>query len=124
MILIHTLLDSTREGFDSCAYEVNDEHIFRFPKVKQAAEQLKVEIDLLPRLQRQANLQIPNFEYIGTQLTNGFPFVGYRKIKGIALQNRLFASLNRPARFELMRRMANFLPGRHPAPRVRAGARI
>ena len=104
------------EGFDSCAYEVNNEYIFLFPKSSEAAKQLRVEIALLPRLLKHVDIQIPSFEYIGSQLDNGFPFVGYKKIEGVALDNTLLTNLDESSRTQFIKQLANFLQRLHSFP--------
>ena len=42
------------------------------------------------------------FEFKGTQINNGFPFVGYRMIKGIPLTRELIAGLDSKSRRQLV----------------------
>ena len=97
------------EGYDSQAYLVNNDYIFRFPMFKRSGKQLEIEINLLPRLQRCVGVPIPNFEYVGSQPGNKLPFVGYRKIAGVPLEGGLLASLDPTLRNRLIQRLAEFL---------------
>lgn len=103
------------EGMDSKAFLVNQELIFRFPKFADIAEKLKIEISLLPKLHSYLELQIPEFKYIGQQ-ENSFPFVGYSKIGGEALEKELFESLDRETQERLIKQIADFFLSLHSFP--------
>jgi aminoglycoside phosphotransferase (APT) family kinase protein len=68
-------------GMDSRAFDVNGEYVFRFPQFQEAAKKLRTEIGLLPRLESHLDVAVPRFEFVGTQVHNSFPFVGYRAIR-------------------------------------------
>lgn len=72
------------EGYDSVAFEVSDEWVFRFPKRDDVEQQLLVEMRLLPVLARDSPLRVPEYEFKGTP-TRRFPrhFGGYRKVPGV-----------------------------------------
>ncbi len=75
-------------GWDSFVLEVNDELIFRFLMREDAAERQQQEIRLLPHLVPKLSTPIPRFEYIGRGDGDyPFPFIGYRKLHGIALED-------------------------------------
>lgn len=103
------------EGMDSKAFLVNDDLIFRFPKLEEVAKQLEVEIALLPKLQKTVALAIPRFEYIGKQ-ENGFSFVGYQKIHGEELSGKVLASLDSRVRDNIFKQLSNFLQQIHAFP--------
>lgn len=105
------------EGMDSKAFLVNDELIFRFPKLEEVAKQLEVEIALLPKLQKIFTLAIPDFEYIGEQ-ENGFSFVGYKKIHGEELSRKVLGSLDSRTRDNIFKQLSNFLQQIHAFPLV------
>lgn len=71
------------EGWDSTAFQVNDQWVFRFPKRSEVEAQLLVEVEVMPRLAQEAPLMVPDFRFLGrpTQL---FPrhFGGYEIIPG------------------------------------------
>src|SRR6478735_3691006 len=76
------------EGWDSSAWEVNGDLIFRFPKRAEVADWLRREIALLPALAEALPLPVPRFSHIalsGAPTEPAFPFVGYRKLDGVAL---------------------------------------
>lgn len=108
-------IDPAGEGMDSKAFLVNQELIFRFPKFEDIAEKLKTEISLLPKLHSYLELQIPEFKYIGHQ-ENNFPFVGYSKIGGEALEKELFESLDRETQERLIKQIADFFLSLHSFP--------
>ncbi len=104
------------EGFDSRVFLVNCIYIFRFPKHSKSAQQLEVEIALLPELQRHLDLSIPSFEYVGRQQRNDFSFVGYRKIVGDALEKDYLYELDESLRDRLIRDVATFIEQLHSFP--------
>jgi len=72
------------EGWDSAAYLVNDEWIFRFPKRQERQEWLESELSVLRLLgTQQLELSIPVPVYLGKP-SQRFPcgFMGYRLIGG------------------------------------------
>ena len=104
------------EGLDSKAFIVNDEFIFRFPKHEEVVSQFKAEISLLPKLRPQVRLEIPNFEYVGQQQENGFPFVGYKKIHGVGLERELLSRLSSDLQNKLIREISDFIQQVHSFP--------
>jgi aminoglycoside 2''-phosphotransferase len=84
----HVNLSTVRylgEGYDSTAFDVNDEWVFRFPKREDIEQQLLLEMRVLPVLQRRSPpIPIPAFRFHG-QPTPAFPrhFVGYPKLAGV-----------------------------------------
>jgi aminoglycoside phosphotransferase (APT) family kinase protein len=75
---------SLGEGWNSRAYLINGEWVFRFPKRKDVEEILSKELKLLPRLSPRLPISIPHFCF--AELSPGlFPFAyaGYRKMDGV-----------------------------------------
>jgi aminoglycoside phosphotransferase (APT) family kinase protein len=72
------------EGYDSTAFEVDREWVFRFPKRGDVERQLLVELMVLPILAAQSPLPVPEFRFSGVP-SQLFPrhFGGYRKIPGV-----------------------------------------
>ncbi|MDP9176766.1 MAG: phosphotransferase [Gemmatimonadota bacterium] len=72
------------EGYDSRAFDVNDEFVFRFPKRADVEAQLLIETAILPRLAERTPVPIPAFSFHGKPSPD-FPrhFVGYPKLPGI-----------------------------------------
>ena len=87
-LAIQTVKPITK-GWDSFVLEVNDEFIFRFPTREDVIEPFYRELRLLPVLEQLLSTPIPHFEYVGRDSTNyyPYPFVGYRKIGGFALDD-------------------------------------
>jgi aminoglycoside phosphotransferase (APT) family kinase protein len=74
------------EGWDSAAWEVNGDLVFRFPKRADVATWLRYEIALLPLLGPTLPVSAPHFAYIAEpSATFPYPFVGYRKLPGVPL---------------------------------------
>jgi aminoglycoside phosphotransferase (APT) family kinase protein len=108
------------EGWDSAAWEVNGEVIFRFPKRAVVAGWLEREIALLPHLGPALPVPIPRFTYVarrGAPTDPAFPFVGYRKLEGVFL-DRVPGFLG-PAS-PLIPQLGAFLRALHAFPRERA----
>lgn len=55
------------EGRYNCAYEVNNEYVFRFPKNLQAEKDCQKEIYLLENLKKCVNLSIPDFNFVANK---------------------------------------------------------
>lgn len=77
-------LEYMGEGWESVAYRVNGDYIFRFPKREYVGKCLKLEINLLPQLAPMLDVAVPNFEFISTTPGTHFPypFVGYKLLEG------------------------------------------
>jgi aminoglycoside phosphotransferase (APT) family kinase protein len=71
------------EGYDSTAFDVNGEWVFRFPKRDDVERQLLRELRAMPVLAQQSPLPVPAFSFHG-QPSPGFPrhFGGYAKLPG------------------------------------------
>ena len=108
------------EGMDYLALKVNDEYVFRFPKLAEAAAKLEVEAALLPELQGRLDLRIPSPELVGVDPSTGLTFVGYRWIEGVPLEQEIFSTLGSEAQIGLMEQIARFLPDLHAFPIDRA----
>lgn len=98
-----------KDGFDSCAYEVNGNLIFRLPKRAEVAKQLLAEIAFLPRIRSKSRIAIPDFRFMGIP-TDNYPyhFVGYAKLVGTDQTN---ARVCLP--HEEIERLAKFLQALH-----------
>jgi len=93
------------EGDNSKAFLVNENYIFRFPKRKEVKQQIGREISVLPKIRSALNLQIPDFEFISPELH----YVGYKKIEGAVLTNKIFQSLKKKEQDFLEKTIAEFL---------------
>jgi len=72
-----------QEGWDSRAYVVNDEWIFRMPKRANVVPSLMVERRLLPLLEEALPVDVPRFEWHGVPSDRfPHPFSGYRLLPG------------------------------------------
>jgi aminoglycoside 2''-phosphotransferase len=114
------------EGMDSKAFVVNSDYIFRFPKFKWSGGQLGIEIKLLPELKKYVTLNIPNFEFIGKQ-ESSLPFVGYKKIHGVALDEEYISKMNEDELNNLVKQISHFLNEIHSFPvdkAVKAGVEV
>jgi aminoglycoside 2''-phosphotransferase len=106
------------EGWSSLVLEVNRELIFRFPRRPEIVPGLEKEMALLPVLAQALSVAVPRFEFIGRGGAEpDWPFVGYRKILGVALAREGL----RPAQAgRLAQRVAQVLSELHRFPVPRA----
>ncbi len=108
------------EGWDSAAWEVNGNLIFRFPKRAEVATWLRREIALLPALAAALPVPIPHFIHLalsGAPTDPTLPFVGYRKLEGVFLDTA--PQFLHPAS-PLLSPLAAFLRALHAFPHERA----
>lgn len=72
-----------REGWDSVAYLVNGEWVFRFPKRREVDARLQREVRLLDALVGELPLPVPQVRWRG-QPSSAFPFhfMGYQLLPG------------------------------------------
>jgi aminoglycoside phosphotransferase (APT) family kinase protein len=96
------------QGWDSDAFEVNGEWIFRFPPRPETEAALRKEAALLPELAPALPLPVPVPEIVAR---NEVSFVGHRKLEGQAL---------RVVRPGLAEQLAGFLSALHSFPVARA----
>lgn len=105
------------EGWDSVAFLVNHEWVFRFPKNKKSSKCLEREICLLPKLAPLFKVAIPHFTFIGKP-TETFEryFVGYRKLAGEPLKKEVLQSLPPKTQERVLHQLAEFLKILHAFP--------
>ncbi|WP_246020240.1 aminoglycoside phosphotransferase family protein [Lysinibacillus telephonicus] len=96
------------EGWMNTAYLINHELVFRFPKDKDGAIDIKKEIKALLYLKKHISLNIPEFIYCGKQ-DNGYPFVGYRLLTGEPMNEQLFCSLPSETKEKISYQIAEFI---------------
>lgn len=108
------------EGWDSAAWEVNGDLVFRFPKRAEVATWLRREIALLPLLASMLPVPVPRFTYIAEpSAAFPYPFAGYRKLPGVPLAGAP-APIVQPER--LAAQVGAFLTALHRFPVARVAA--
>lgn len=100
------------EGDNSKAFVVNGNYIFRFPKKEKVKREIQREICVLPKIKSAVGIYIPDFEFISPELN----FVGYQKINGHILSNKIFRSLPKNQKVEIYKTLGNFLTQIHSFP--------
>ena len=108
------------EGMDNVAVTVNDEYVFRFPKIEKAAVRVAVEAALLPELQKGLDLRIPCPEFVGTDPRTDLSFSGYRRLDGVPLAPEVLFGLDPAVRASLMEQIVRFVRQLHAFPVDRA----
>lgn len=100
------------EGLDSKAYLVNDEYIFKKSKHREAAENMKKEIQVLNYLDGKLSLKIPKIELYDEENS----LCGYKQIKGQILTPGMFQAMTKEEQDELAEDIAQFLEELHSVP--------
>src|SRR5262249_27737904 len=102
------------EGYDSIAFDVNGEWVFRFPKRADVEQQLQLELRVLPLLAPRVRLPLPSFRFQGRPSTLfARSFAGYRKLPGVPGISVAFGDRLPP---EIARQMGRFLSALHACP--------
>ena len=106
------------EGWNSSAFLVNEDLVFRFPKREDVEQKLDKELKLLPRLQEQLPVAIPQLAF-ATRSPAHFPFIyaGHKKLDGFFGWNTSNEALHPEA---LARSVAETLSALHQFPRGEA----
>jgi len=101
-------------GYDSEAFLINHDHVFKFPKHQTASKNLRKEALALREIKNQLPLPIPDPEFLGVpaEIFDKY-FMGYRKIDGVILTPEKFHSLGEQAKDEAAKDLASFLRALH-----------
>ena len=100
-------------GYDSVAYLVNGEYVFKAKfsaNKKKGYEKEKAIYDFL-NSKLSSNIKIPNIEF--SHITDDVSILGYRQIKGKFLSPELYATLSKEEQQLLKQDIANFLRQLH-----------
>ncbi len=100
-------------GYDSVAYLVNGEYVFKIKfsaNKKKGYEKEKAIYDFLNR-KLSTNIKIPNIEY--SHISDEISILGYKKIKGKFLSPELYSTLSEEERQLLKQDIAEFLRKLH-----------
>ncbi len=100
-------------GYDSVAYIVNDEHIFKMKfsaNKKKGYEKEKAIYDFLNR-KLHTDIEVPNIEY--SYISDEISILGYKKIKGKFLNPAVYLSMSEEEKEILKYDIAKFLRQMH-----------
>lgn len=101
------------EGYDSKAYLVNNEYIFKIKfsaNKKKGYEKEKVIYNFLNK-NLENYIKIPNIEY--SLISDEISILGYKEIKGKLLSPKLYATLSEEEKLSLKQDIADFLRKMH-----------
>ncbi len=101
------------EGYDSRAYIVNNEYVFKIKfsaNKKKGYEKEKAIYDFLNK-RLNTTINIPNIEY--SYISDDISILGYKEIKGIFLTPEIYLSLSKEKQELLKRDIAMFLRQMH-----------
>lgn len=108
------------KGMDNIAYEADGEWIIRFPLHDVSAMNLRMQVETSKLLKKYISTQIPYFELEGVDPETGFPFAGYRKIKGKQLTLGMIKLLDARQKNKLCAELTEFLAQLHAIPVIEA----
>ena len=99
-------------GYDSIAYLINNEYVFKikFSKTKKGYKEEKIVYDFL-KTNLNTNIKIPNIEY--SYMGNDVEILGYKKIKGTILSPDIYNSMTTEEQEQLKNDIAIFLKQLH-----------
>lgn len=100
------------EGFDSIAYLVNYEYIFKQSKHDEARKNLKKETQVLNYIKGKVTLRIPDIEYYSEE----YGVCGYKEIKGEKLTPIIYKNMSDDEKDKLAQDIALFLREMHSMP--------
>ena len=92
------------EGFDSQAFIINGDYVFKFLKHPNSVRHLEVEVALLAKLRDHVSIAVPRYEFIAKK--DDMPFVGYRKITGLPLDPNSLSRFREELRNRLIEDLA------------------
>ncbi len=95
------------DGFDSQAYQINKEWVFKIPRRDDVWKRLLVEKEMLNSFHSVSPVQVPHVEFIGDKV------LGYRMVQGEPLRDELFRSLSDRNRDKLGEELGLFLSSLH-----------
>lgn len=101
-------------GYDSEAYIVNEDVIFKFPKHGKAAVNLYKEAHVLLEIRDRLPIKVPEVKFLGKAENEGaMAFVGYEKLTGEQMTPELIDSLSEERMDELAQEIAAFFKALH-----------
>lgn len=101
-------------GYDSEAYVVNEEYVFKFPRHEIAAKNLYKEAKVLLQIHDQLPIKVPEIKFVGPSDQPGqMLFVGYEKIGGEELTPDIIQTLDEETLDSLAKEVAGFFTVLH-----------
>lgn len=93
-------------GYDSNVIVLDEKIVFSFPKPKyDCLEKMQRQIRIVPLLNKEITLRIPNFKYIPENKL----FAGYQYVAGAPLSNKIIKGLSPKQREACAKQVANFI---------------
>lgn len=92
-------------AFGNDVFLINDEFIFRFPRVEQTVNHLKYEIEFLEFLKPRVKVNIPQY----THISKKEDFAGYEIIPGKHLTSSAFKTLNKKNKEKVINELIAFI---------------
>lgn len=110
-------LTGPRSGTSNWCFLVDGEWIFRFPKDREAEQELGRELMVLPRLRTGSGVAFPAYELFG-EPSERYPlrFAAYRAIPGEGLRREILERLPAAVRGRIAQQIGGFLADLHDHP--------
>lgn len=109
-----TSIDFLGAGYDSEAYVVNEEFVFKFPRHATAAANLYKEAHVLMEIRDQLPINVPEVLFTGpSDDFEQMVFVGYERIQGEALTPEVIQTLDEAVLDKLAKELAGFFSALH-----------
>lgn len=105
-------ITSLGSGYDSDAYLINNEYVFKFPKHELAARNLYKEAKVLLEIRDQLPIKVPAIIFTCEE-ENTMKFVGYEKIEGTEITPEIFNTLDEEVKERLAKELAAFFKSLH-----------
>ena len=103
------------QGSSFCTYTLNQDYIIRCARHRDSVRRLRWEERLLPKLQPQLQISIPQFQHVG-YMSNGLPFCIYPMISGQPFEEKYYHRLSEVQRENVVQQVAAFLKVLHNFP--------
>lgn len=103
------------QGSSFCTYTLNQNYIIRCARHQDSIRRLRWEERLLPKLQPQLQIAIPQFQHVG-YMSNGLPFCVYPMISGEPFEEKYYHRLSEVQREKVVQQVADFLKVLHNFP--------
>lgn len=100
-------------GWDNFAIYVDNKYIFRFPRRKDALEQIKQEVEVLNNVRANLQSDIQVSHYLAKELQHDYPFVYYKMIDGQPLMLDSYQKFSQSKKNQLAQNLAKFLNTLH-----------
>ncbi len=101
-----------KEGLDNFVVVLDEEWVFRFPRIEKYVKLFSREVQLLKIIKDKVPVAVPDYEYLSKENEFG----GYRMIKGGELTYEIFKNLPKDVKEKIAQQLGEFLSALHNLP--------